>query len=275
MDTYRDILVHVDHRAESRPRIAAAVELAQAFNAHLLGAAVYPQVGHLARATVVPSTVMELLRTDRRVLGEAAQDSFRTALEGTDVSFEWRYIEEEPIQALTVHGRYADLIVLPDTYDLEPVLTVDSFAGAIALGCGRPVLVLPLVMSQALIGARALVAWNGSREAARAANDALPLLKRAESVEVVSVNPRSKDVGEQPVPDIALHLSRHGVRVETRTLGTDDREPGRILMEHAASTGAGLLVLGAFGRARLRELIFGGVTDYVLRHVACPVLVSH
>jgi nucleotide-binding universal stress UspA family protein len=119
-----------------------------------------------------------------------------------------------------------------------------------------------------------LVAWNGSREAARAAHDALPLLQQADQVHVLAINPGA-DAGDIPTAEISQHLARHNVRVEASQLVAKDLDVGDVLLSRAADLGSDLIVMGAYGHTRLRETILGGATKHLLAHMTVPVLMSH
>jgi nucleotide-binding universal stress UspA family protein len=126
------------------------------------------------------------------------------------------------------------------------------------------------------LGTRVLVAWNASREAARAVRDALPLLKRARRVDVVAFDPqRSADHGEQPASDIALYLARHGVRASAAQQRGTGIEIGAQILSRAADMEADLIVMGAYGRSRFRERVLGGATRTLLESMTVPVLMSH
>jgi len=120
------------------------------------------------------------------------------------------------------------------------------------------------------------VGWNAEREAVRAVADALPLLVRAEVVEVLVVDPegRRSAHGQEPGADIARYLARHGVHVEVRRLSSGSEDVGHLLLSHAAVFGADLVVMGAYGHSHLNEWIFGGVTRTALREAGLPVLMS-
>jgi nucleotide-binding universal stress UspA family protein len=122
-----------------------------------------------------------------------------------------------------------------------------------------------------------LVAWNARREAARAVFDALPLLQRAKEVKVVWVNPQSEGELARDVPaaDICTALARHGVKCEATQAVQPHSNVGRTLLMQAKDYGADLLVMGCYGHSRLREFVLGGASEYVLRHMTVPVLMSH
>ena len=148
----------------------------------------------------------------------------------------------------------------------------------------RPVLTTPSKGPHADLGRRILIAWNGSREAARATHDALPFLIAAESVVVLTVDAAGD--AHSPGANIATHLARHGVNVDLHKR-TSVRHPpaqarraakmnvGEVILSAAADYNADLLVIGAYGHSRLRETVLGGVTRHVLSHMSVPVLMSH
>jgi nucleotide-binding universal stress UspA family protein len=147
----------------------------------------------------------------------------------------------------------------------------------VILGCGRPALVIPYIGPPATLGERVVVAWDASREAARAVNDALPLLERAKTVSVVTINPRQQPFGhgEEPGADIGLHLARHDVKIEVERVVSRDIDVANTILSQVANEGADLLVMGAYGHSRLREYVLGGVTRTILAEMTVPVLMSH
>jgi nucleotide-binding universal stress UspA family protein len=129
----------------------------------------------------------------------------------------------------------------------------------------------------ATAGQRVLIAWDAGREAARAVSDALPLLKRADTVEVAVFDPERgrREHGEQPGADVALYLTRHGVKVSVARQSGANFVVGAQILSRAADTGADLVVMGAYGHSRVRELVLGGVTRIMLESMTVPVLMSH
>ena len=127
------------------------------------------------------------------------------------------------------------------------------------------------------VGERVLVAWNASRAATRAVNDALPMLQKAKQVTVLAINPRGGVSGEGDVPgaDLALHLSRHGVKAEAAWLKAADIEVGAMLLSRASDFQSDLIVMGGYGHSRLREIVLGGATREILQTMTVPTLMSH
>lgn len=142
------------------------------------------------------------------------------------------------------------------------------------LDSGRPVLVVP-AGREAFSARRVAVAWDGSARAARAANDALPFLRSAEAVEVVAVT------GEKDLPnsvdgvDLTRHLVRHGVKVELNFIGARDGDVAQALRDRAATYSADMIVMGGYVHSRLRELVFGGVTQSLLKSCPVPLFMSY
>jgi nucleotide-binding universal stress UspA family protein len=120
-----------------------------------------------------------------------------------------------------------------------------------------------------------LVAWNGSREATRAVHDALPLLRRAEQVTVLSIDPDPAAERRLPGAHVSRHLTRHGVTVQSPTITGADGAVGDLLLSYVADHDIDLIVMGAYGHTRLREVVLGGATRTLLRHMTVPVLMSH
>ena len=143
------------------------------------------------------------------------------------------------------------------------------------MSSGRPIIVFPQHGTTSRVR-RILAAWNATRESIRAVADALPLLVKAEAVEVLVVEDKRHAAGhgQEPGADIARHLARHGAQVEVRRMPSGANDVGRLLLSQAAAFNADLLVMGAYGHSHLREWMFGGVTRTVLYEAGLPVLMS-
>lgn len=181
-------------------------------------------------------------------------------------------LAEDPGWALALQGRLADIILVarPPVPDLAPVLAAQT-AEYVLLNAGRPVLVLPPQVRR--VEARHVaVAWDGRREAARAVADALPLLRRAQRISLVSVDPEGRGVAQGD--GLAAYLARHGIRAELVPVPTQEAV-GPALLRAVGHLHADLLVAGGYGHSRVRELVMGGATRVLMRHAEVPLLMSH
>lgn len=277
--TFGTILVHQDGGGRDAIHLDMALSLAAEHKAYLVGLHVihpfYPSMGAFGDAAA--GAIAEI---QNRHL-EAARDSaakLQSQVEGrvkqAGVAFEWRSMEGFADDIVPLHARYADITILGQTDpDSDSPTASPSLPAHVVLGSGRPVLVVPYAGKYTSFGKRVLVAWSGTREAARAVHDALPLLKRAEKVSILSINPR--DEGHIAGFDIAAHLARHGVNTEAERTVAADISVGDVILSEAADHGADLIVMGAYGHSRLRELVLGGATQRILGSMTAPVLMSH
>jgi nucleotide-binding universal stress UspA family protein len=281
--SYKDLLVVLNSDPASRRRIDLAAALAERFAAHLVG--LYPlpvpEVPH--HLSYYDPGVLDPFFMDLRQRAQAVSDTEREAFEHAarlrGVSAEWRLIAEGlPEADAALHTRYVDLTILgqldPDRADTDLIRPRPEH---VAFAAGRPVLVVPYAGRFETVGRRVLIGWNASREATRAVNDAMPLLQAADLVTVLAIDAREgPDAhGELPGADISLHLARHGVKAEIERTVSADIPIGDVLLSRAADLGADLLVIGAYGHSRVRELLLGGVTRSILQSMTLPVLMSH
>lgn len=271
----KDILVHVDNNPTCTARVEAALTLATTYQAHLTGLYVIPQYFVPSYAEIhIPAEVLERQAVEAQKEAEQAQALFTRLTAEAHCSVEWRCQRGYIDQILIARARYTDLVVIGQAEE-GGILDPDSeLEDQMLLSSARPVLIIPYIGLQAPIGRRIMLAWKNTREAVRAVHDAMPLLKAADQVDVVMVNPSAED-GEAPTADICRHLERHGVKVRPAHVVARDIEVGDALLSRAADDNIDLLVLGAYGHQRWRETVFGGVTRHLLQHMTVPVLMSH
>lgn len=266
---YKTILVHVDQGRDAPARIAVAAELARANDAHLCGIAVTGMSPYLLTAAGLNPGAPPLQLPLDALRQEAAQalEAFEQQAAAAGVaSIEPRLVEDQAGPAMSMHARYADLLVVSQANGAAPAPRLRAdFPEYVLLNGARPVLVVPAGLAAAPVGRRVAVAWNGSREATRALTSAIPLMKGAQQVEVLVVNAESQGDVHGPLAgaDIALFLARHGVRVDVRQV-SGARDVGATLLSLAAGAAADLLVMGAYGRSRIGEILLGGATRTVL-----------
>ena len=274
----KDLLVYVDDSEACTARVDVAIRLARTHNAHLVGLYVMPPLEIPVYAEVrIPDEILVEEKEAARARAAKAKEAFIAATDKADLSSEWRFVEAKRVPTLELQGRYVDLVVVGQKDDRDPLAIAGSLTEDVILDCGRPVLVIPSAGAPDTVGDHVLVAWNASREAVRAVNDALPLLKQAQTVDLLAINPPGYIAGEGEIPstDICQHLVRHGVNATATHLEAQDSSVGEMLLSRAADKGADLIVMGAYGHSRVREFVLGGATRHLLEHMTVPVLMVH
>jgi len=283
---YKTIVVHVDGGPSQASRLQAAALLANAHDAHLIGAAP-TGISWLDLSLLSGSMALPLPLDDFRGLRDAAAQQlarFRDDAARLGVaSVEGRVVDDAPDYGLLMQARYADLVVLSQNPAAAaaagaglPALPARGLPEQVTLRGGRPVLVVPDAYAGELIPGTVVAGWDGSLPALRALTAALPLLVRAGRVKLLLVNPDETLAahGDEPGADMALYLARHGVRVDVVVERTR-ASAGHALAALAMDSNAGLLVIGAFGHSRYREWVLGGVTRELLGSTPVPLLLAH
>jgi nucleotide-binding universal stress UspA family protein len=280
--TYKTILVHVDSSSHVNLRIEIAATLAARYDAHLVGLALtdLPEIyfDPLELNPVDPA-VEPLLQVPRQRAADALANFEDIARQFHVGSTESRLEENESVQGVILQARYCDLVVLGQfDPDDDEASTRSDFAESVILECGIPVLMVPYASAVTGVGTRALVSWNASKEAVRALHDALPMLQRAGQVDVAVFDADKLPSAYRAVPDkhIVAALARHTVAAKvTRQVTTSDIDIANALLSLATDRASDLLVMGAYGHARFREILLGGVTREILRSMTLPVLMAH
>lgn len=270
---YRTILLELVDDAQNEARIRCGLQLAERFEAELVAIHVslppMAPVGYGEGSAYVGPEMFEAQREANRLVRERVEAAFRRACERVPIPARDLYDEGEPGEIIAEAARTVELTVAAQAGGAGlDALTRDPIDQVI-LSAGGPVLMLPRAGWAEPLGRRVVVAWNGSREAARALKDALPFLVTAEAVTVVAAG-EAAGLGLEAA---AALLRRYGVPVATRQIEQQPRA-GATLLEAAAEAGGDLLVMGAYGHSRLREIVLGGATREVLRGAALPVLFS-
>ncbi len=278
---YKTILVSLNEISRLSQVTAAAAAIARLSGAHVAGlyvvpaVQVYPSVGFEAAPQVFEGN-----RSYFKDHTDMVRAAFEGAMQKEGLSYDLQVIDSRtPIIAdeVIAQGRSADLVVVSATNPDEVTGVERDFVEQVIMAAGRPVLVLPFVGKGGLSFEEVVLGWDGGREAARAAFDALPILKAASKVRVVVADPQKDPAlrGAIPGADLAAALARHGVKAEAEGFPTDGADAGQALLRCAEDRGCGLIVMGAYGHSRLTEFIFGGATRFVLSRLNRPVLMSH
>ncbi|MGI9331930.1 MAG: universal stress protein [Gammaproteobacteria bacterium] len=279
MPDFKDITVHVNTDESCAARLDVAMDLARRFEAHLTGLCIDPGLRLPVTSEIpLPAEVAEQAEQLRKERIDKMRTTFDEATHAAEFPVEWRYIDRELVTALNLNARYCDLLLLGQDQPGRGDYVVGGLPDQVVMSAGVPVLVVPYIGVQQAIGRRILLAWNGSREAIRAAHDALPLLNGADTVVVLSIDPDEDAVNPTHLPgaDLATHLARHGVKVQAETyrMGAG-MNVADALLSHVADIDADLVVMGAYGHWRWRELLLGGATRKILETMTVPTLLSH
>jgi nucleotide-binding universal stress UspA family protein len=278
MNTPKDLVVFIEEKTEHNNRLAFAVALAERWGAHLI----VTFVANLLELTpsnsfaVGPGLASMLQRhqEDLREMEAQARQVFEQLVSRHQITSEWRFSENEVGESLMLHARHASLaIVGPPARSSQPTTTL-NLSESVILASGRPTVLLPIDWPPDRIAQRIVVGWNGSREATRAIAGAMPFLVNATTVHLVVVAEAKIHslLGAEPGADISRHLARHGVPVMLEQ--SEGSDAGAALLERARTLHADMLVMGAYGRSKISEFIFGGVTRAVLSAAELPLLLS-
>lgn len=274
----KDIVVNLSVTKGGGPAGDYAVSLASAFGAQLTGMAfVYDPIVPVSATGYIPAEIIERQQADNEGFAKSALERFSAATKREGLSADPLTISTSLAGAGEHFSRIArrfDLAVLgqaePDSSSVD-----DIIAETTLFESGRPIIVVPYIQKGPLKLDKAMVCWDGSRPAARAIGDAMPLLAKAGKVEIVSIvsEPGKQDKIEGV--DMGHHLARHGLEVEVERIARGDVDVADALLSHAADSGADVMVMGGYGHSRLRQFLLGGVTRSTLRSMTVPVLMAH
>jgi len=275
-----DIAVPVQSES-NRPAWPAqgyAISLAAIFGAHLTAVApsfVQPVSGML-RAEI-PAELIEEAERQSDTAAQTAISAFEERAAHAGVlhqSVVQRGGLAEFADAFATRARAFDLTVVPQPEGEG--LWERELVEAVLFDSGRPALIVPYIHQGEAQIERVLVAWDGSKEAARAVHDALPLIRRAKAVEVLTIHTEKHRADDfVPGADLATHLARHGLQVSAKGLDGIGIGVTEALLSHAADTEVDLVVMGSYAHSRLRRLVFGGATSGILSAMTSPVLMAH
>lgn len=276
----KHLLLSLDSDEDASIRYDLAIQLARAHDAHLTGL----YVRNAQAAGGLPGGASaEFGEQLRRAIAaqRAGQDQaqaeavsrFGDAASAAGIAFD-QHAEDDfggagAVPHLVRYARAADLVILgKDGHNGRDI------AHDVLFSSGVPVIVVPAIR-QARVGRHVMIAWNGSREAARAVKDALPILERATEITILCVDMSERGRNIQPGEDLAGHLRHHGIQPTVDNIARNGQSVGDAIVSRMTDAGADLLVMGAWGHSRLREFVLGGVTRSILGQATAPVLMSH
>ncbi len=277
--SYKTILTILQNLEDCDRVLDTALHLNRQLGSHLIGlhAESGVSVSYAAPIEIPDVTAFKLDQHDVEERMDDISKRFSAKCARENISWEWRPIRslsgDSALSALS-SARCSDLVIVgqqpPEHH------TTNGDIETLLLESGRPVLFVPYITDAPRTISHAVVAWNGSREAARATFDAMPFLMAAQSVEILCVDPEDNVEQSKAVAgaEIAATLTRHGVKVTARTEVTDGLPTAAAIENRMSDTGADLLVMGALGRKKLTEYFFGGVTRTILNSMPSLTFMS-
>jgi nucleotide-binding universal stress UspA family protein len=274
--SYVTLMVHIDLDDRNGARLKITGDLAERFDARVIGVAAQSEITPMGFADDYSAAyaLEQNLASIKQGL-EEAEERFRRALTNRVKRLEWRSAIEPPAAYVAAQCRAADLIIVGHSAEQDSLeLGQELDPGNLIVRAGRPVLLVPYEV-EVLKAERILVGWTDSAEARRAVYDALPLLQQCQTAIVAEID-RDQDpaAAKRRVDDVVAWLACHGVK----GVGVVEQLHGHMAVQLdalAAKEGADLLVTGAYGKSKLRELILGGATRDLLKQTARCHLLSH
>ena len=274
---YKIVLVQCDATKSVSHRPVVAADLAQRFGARLVGLYVRRpfETSVFFDGGYATGDFFKIYGEGVEADETRASAAFAEATKGKELVTEWRAVDGYVESELAVQARYADLVVVGQA-GTELTATPSDLPETTALATGRPVLVVPFIGARPP-GKVVLLCWNASREAARAAADALPFLKAAQKVILLVVSPTvsAEGHGAEPGADAAAWLARHGVKVTVQRDVGSDADVGGVILSRAADHDADLIVMGIYGHSRMREMVLGGASRTLLASMTVSVFMAH
>lgn len=271
----KTILLHLNNDPQLEARIETALSLAVKHDAHIK--ALYT----MAQVTVptsfmgyVPPEFIEQSRKAEEKQAAEAKAKLETLAAKSDRSAEVFVAEGYAPDLISHYSISADIVILGQgDDDADNNAQSQYIADDLVISSPRPVLIIPFAGNYLNFGKHVLVAWNNSRESSRALHEAMPFLAKAEKVTLLSVNSQEDQTSE--TESILAHLKRHGISATYKAGQWPDISVGNAILDSLVDYSADMLVMGAYGHSRLREMVLGGATETVLKQMTVPVLFAH
>ncbi len=277
----KDIAVHLDGGRADAARLALAERVANLFDGHLTGLFVHrlPMISVPFDAGGMAAQLMADMEATARAEGDVRETRLRADLAQLGLRHDFRRMDlvgEASNEAVVREARTADIMVMARPYATGAEPVSPELTEQVMFGSGRAVMLAPRDAARSGDFATVVAAWDGGREGTRAIAEAMPFLRRATRVVLVTVDRETlEDSARLPAADMARHLDRHGIAVKVNQIRSRQRNPSDAILEQLALAEADLLVMGGYGHSRLRQWVLGGVTRDVMTHASIPVLLAH
>lgn len=275
---FKDILVNLPVNEGNPAFVDFALSMADMFQAHVTGLAFAYKVAMMG----VPfeSFASDMIAAQEEKSENAAKNAvaqFEKAAQRANILSQARVISAQPSEAPTSFSflaRRFDLSLFsqtpPDSLGPEDIILESALFES-----GRPIMVVPYIQKDALKLDHVMLCWDGGPSAARAINDALPFLRRAKAIEVVTVAEEGKKSDSLPGFEIARHLARHNLKIDSRNLPAAGISVADAILSYMSDSGTSLVVMGGYGHSRLREFVLGGTTRTMLQSMTAPIFMAH
>ena len=276
----KTILVYVPSSKNAAATLEPVLKIAGARNAHVIGLHLTPDLPVYGEFPAeVSQEVIDRLQKAGDDAAAAAKRAFEEAFQGSAVTHEWRGLIASYViggDAIAQAGRSVDLIVCGKPSE-EVADAWSDFAEIALMRSGRPVLIVPPGAAGKSIGTRAVIAWNDTREAARAVFDSLDLIREAATVHAITCidSEEQRAAAEANGAPLVATLDRHGIKAEFEVSYSAGGATGEAILAKLLDNGCDLLIMGGYSHSRFREMLFGGVSRDIMRNTWVPTLVSH
>ncbi len=274
------IAIYLSNDNACSRRIDVGLQLAKSHGAAVVG--IYPTdgvAGHYYDESIIPQDVRNVLRGRREGFRDSVHKMFLERAEAAGVAAEWRAPAGEAEEALALHARYCDLLVMSKAERVDSVAAIiANLPEAVVMAAGRPVLMIPNTGNIESIGQRVLYCWDQRREAARAFTDAAPFLKGCKELTVLEVDRDERDFKEYDLreTDFGNFCTSMGYPQPKHLVKKSDGiGVGNVILNTASDVGCDLIVMGAYGHSRMRQWVMGGASRTILTSMTVPVLLAH
>lgn len=275
----KDLAVAYNASSNAKAALSFAIQMCKKYDAALTGLHVHtPMALDQQVKKWTPKNVLESLEKAGQESIKAAEEEFRSlAAAEFDGVVDWVTEIGQTNDHLANLARYYDMLIIGQFSEPGEIKRQHIRAEDLVMRAGRPLIVVPNGYEVRPFEEHAAVAWDGSRPAARALADAMQILETKKRLDIVRVGAEKSEAEDAAPPsrDIIRHLERHGVDARRIALMASREGIGRTILEYCRGTQPDVLVMGAYGHARLREDLFGGVTRHILQNMNVPVLMSH
>ena len=274
--TYKTIVINLNvHTNNLKGLVQQAISIGERYGGHLVGVHIQPlDPFPMYAESRLPSIVLQMYKDLQTETSEKARRSFERQVAGSGCSYEFIESRGNTDDKINKMARYADLVITSQIVNGRPKSDLKGIESGIILGAPCPVMIIPASHSADFFGRRVMIAWDGSKEVSRAVKSAICILKTSSFVELVSIVKDSKtdDLNHE---QIFQFLNRHGVEARSEFLEQSNLSVADRIIERIPKCGADLLIMGAYGHSRLKEMVLGGTTLDMLKRPPVPILLEH